>query len=87
MSEQLNRRKEDSFDWKLQRLAGIIIAIGVLFGAVYTVIGLKFETRLEADIVHADIQKQVTAQDKTLAVMNNKLDNIQTMLKEIKEAK
>ncbi len=47
--------------WKLERVAAIVIAIGILAGALYAIVGVKFQTKEDAARCNEDIICKVQA--------------------------
>lgn len=81
--EHPRRRKEDQLQNKILKWAGIIAALGIIGSGVLYVGSKWFMTKQDADIYHADLQKQITIQDKTQAVILNKFENVEKSLARI----
>ena len=99
MTESHDRRKEDGAEYqRMKVLVGIGKALAAVVGILATlgfasfwINDTRYVTKAEMLIeqkvngdCHDKLQGQVTVQDKTMAVVLTKLDNIQKTLDEIK---
>jgi len=87
-----NRRKEDTPAHKVQAVAAVLIAVGIILGVGRSIINTEFISRAEADQCHRQMASQdsilkerAIANKESIGNISIKLDNLSVVTKDNKE--
>jgi hypothetical protein len=85
MPDHANNRITDTWKYKVESLSSLLIAIGIISGALFVVIETRFETKADAAMCASDIRRDATDTKNQVIEMRKDIQYIREGISELRD--